>query len=174
MAKSAPAIDRLYAALPAAFVKTRNALAQELTEAGRRREAAEVKRLRKPTVPVWALNRVAREAPASMRTFVNAVQELSKAQRRGKDVPAAMHAERDARQQVLARGGTLIADAALRTTPDVARRMSTTLVGAATDPHMRDRLLRGQLEEEIQASGFEQFQPLRVVRGSDKTSRRSR
>ena len=174
MARSAPVVDRLYAALPADFVKTRNALVRELTEAGRRREAAEVKRLRKPTVPVWALNRVAREAPASMRSFVNAVEELSKAQRRGKDVPAAMQAERDARQEVLSRVGTLIANAALRTTPDVVRRMSTTLLGAATDPHVRDRLLHGQLEEEIQPSGFELFQPLRVVRGGARTPRRKR
>jgi hypothetical protein len=124
-------------------------------------------------VPVWALNRVAREASASMRAFVNAVQALSTAQRRGKDVPAAMQAERDARQQVLTRAGTLIAHAALRTTPDVVRRMSTTLLGAATDPHMRDRLLRGQLEEEVQATGFELFQPLRVVRGGSTAPRRS-
>ena len=148
-------------------------MARELSKGGHQREAAEVKRLRKPTIPVWALNRVAIEAPASIRTFVNAVQALGKAQQRGKDVAAAMQTERDARQDVLARAGKVIADAALKTTPDVVRRLSTTLLAAATDAGARERLQRGHLKEEIQPSGFELFQPLRVVRGG-ATARRPR
>jgi hypothetical protein len=157
MSKNAPALDKVYTALPADFVRTRNAVAKELADAGGARQAADVKRLRRPTVPVWALNQVARKEPRTLSAFVKAVQDLSKAQRSGTGVPAAIQAERDARQHVLARAEELIAGSALRATPDVARRISNTLLAAATDAGARDRLVRGELDEERTPSGFELF-----------------
>ena len=42
------------------FVKARDALAAELRQTGHAAEAADVKKLRKPTPVVWAVNRVLR------------------------------------------------------------------------------------------------------------------
>jgi len=162
-AKSSAGLDRLYAALPADFVRTRQAIARELTESGDARRAAEIKRLRRPTVPVWALNQVARRDAATLTAFVDAVQALRKAQRGGAGVPAAMKAERDARQRVVDRAEAAIAEASLRATPDVARRMSNTLLAAATDDESRGRLVAGTLDEELTPAGFELFEGARPV-----------
>ena len=67
------ALQRLYAVPPEEFVAVRNALAKELVQAGNRKTAEEVKSLRKPTVVVWALNRVARDH----RDGVEALEWLS-------------------------------------------------------------------------------------------------
>jgi hypothetical protein len=158
MARSVPPLDKLYTAAPADFVRTRNAVAKKLAEAGDPRRAAEVKRLRRPTVPVWALNQAARQDPSTMASFAHAVQALNKAQRAGRDVPAAMEAERKARQRVVERADAAISGAALRATPDVGRRMSNTLLAAATDAHLRDRLVRGELDEELSPAGFDLFE----------------
>src|SRR5437899_2866053 len=54
-------VDTLYAVPLAEFTRRRNELAARLGQAGRREEAAAVRRLRRPSVPVWAINALAVE-----------------------------------------------------------------------------------------------------------------
>src|SRR5262249_38111386 len=53
----------LFALDPNDFVTARDQRARELRKEGEKDEAAAVKALRRPTVPVWALNQVARQRP---------------------------------------------------------------------------------------------------------------
>jgi hypothetical protein len=57
-----PASSRhdLFAVAPDEFVAARDELVRELRAAGDKDEAAAIKKLRRPAVPVWALNQVAR------------------------------------------------------------------------------------------------------------------
>ena len=87
VAKPALPLDKLYTAVPAEFVRTRNAVVKELAESGHARQAAGVKRLRRPTVAVWAVNQVARQDSRAMGSFVQAAQALNEAQRAGRNVP---------------------------------------------------------------------------------------
>lgn len=168
-------LDRVYTAIPADFIRTREAVAKELADSGRAKEAAAIRRLRKPTVPVWALNQLARQEPKTVVAFVKAVQDLSKAQRTGAGVPEAIQAERQARQRVIEQAEGLASATGVQTTADTTRRIAHTLLGAATDGDARDRLARGELQAEMQPSGFELFSgaTLRAVkRGKPDTSRR--
>jgi hypothetical protein len=171
MARKADLYDKLYTAAPAEFVRTRNAVAAALREAGHASDAAAVRRLRRPTTPVWALNQVARREPNTVEAFIKAVRELSQAQRSGRGVSEAMKAERDSRQRVIDRARAIVSDARLGPSPDLTRRISNTLLGAATDAAVRDRLKHGELDHELQASGFDVFTPARPASTSRETDR---
>jgi hypothetical protein len=165
--------DQLYITPPSGFIAARDALVRRLRSAGQETEAAAVQRLRKPTMAIWALNHAARAAPAHVRAFVDALERVKRAQLRQPDDLAAASA---AMRMSLAR---IVADAreTVQTTdtawgPDLLRRVSDTVRGAATEPAQRDRLLKGQLGEELTAPGFDVFggatptgarRPLRAV-----------
>ncbi len=72
----------LYSAPPEQFVAERNALAKRLADDGDSAGAARVKKLKKPSVPAWAVNRAAREAPGgSARRCSSPATSLPGAQR---------------------------------------------------------------------------------------------
>src|SRR5437762_12833131 len=79
MTHSPDPIDQLLAVPPAEFVRARNRLASELKKSDGAR-AAEVKALPKPSPSVWALDRVAREAPERITAFLEASDALEHAQ----------------------------------------------------------------------------------------------
>jgi len=70
----------LFAVPPEEFVATRDRLARELRAAGDKEEAAAVKRLRRPTIPVWALNQVGSIDPRAIRELVAASEDARTAQ----------------------------------------------------------------------------------------------
>jgi hypothetical protein len=51
-----------------------------LQQAGRGAEAAGVKRLSKPTVPIWIIDQLARRNPGAVARLINAVARLKRAQ----------------------------------------------------------------------------------------------
>jgi hypothetical protein len=63
-------IARLYALPLTEFTPARNALVTRLRKSGRQDQAEVVKALKKPTLPVWAINQVARQEPAAVRAFM--------------------------------------------------------------------------------------------------------
>src|SRR5207249_4123605 len=69
-----------YAALPTDFTGARNDLARRLKQAGQVEAAAGVKQLRKPTVPLWAVNQLARRHPDDVRALLDAGERLRVAQ----------------------------------------------------------------------------------------------
>lgn len=62
----------LYALDPNDFVAARDALARELRSKGEKDDAAQVKALRRPPVPVWALNQVSRRQPDAVDALLAA------------------------------------------------------------------------------------------------------
>ena len=72
-------IDDLLAVPPREFTAARNALVAELRRAGKSAEAATAKKLRKPTLPVWVVNQVARRHGADVKAFVAAADDLKRA-----------------------------------------------------------------------------------------------
>lgn len=69
-------VDELYATAPSGFVAARDDLARRLRVAGRREDAAAVKRLRRPTVAAWALNQLRRRRGDDVRRLVQHGHEL--------------------------------------------------------------------------------------------------
>jgi hypothetical protein len=148
----------LYAVPPAEFVRARNALAVRLRKAGRAEEAGEVQRLRRPSPALWAVNRLAGEAPDALIDLVRAVERLQRAQLgAGSGLAEATGRQRAALDGLVTRARALLTAAGLAATPAVLDRVSATLLGAAVDPRGRADLQRGWLAEERAAPGFEAF-----------------
>ena len=91
-------LDSLYALRPEEFVAARNDLAKRLTEAGERERAAEIKALRKPSLAVWLVNRLARERELDVQRLAKAGEALMQGQAGGPEA-------REEEQRALARLG---------------------------------------------------------------------
>jgi hypothetical protein len=102
----------LFAVDPAEFVAARDELARQLKSDGQREEAAAVKALRRPQVPIWALNRVARDAGDAMDALMAAAADAGDAQ----DALLAGDGDRDELREALARRRRLLHDVVHRAT----------------------------------------------------------
>jgi hypothetical protein len=149
-------LDDLYALLPADFTRARNDLAQRLKQAGQVEAAAGVKQLRKPTVPLWAVNQLARRHPDEVRALLDAGSRLRAAQQaalRGEsqELRTATAEERNLLRSLTQRGEELLQEAGHSADP---KRIAGTLRAAAVDPAGRGLLEQGRLSEELEATGF--------------------
>lgn len=84
------AVARVYGGPPEGFVGRRTELAKELRAAGRREEAAVVKRLRKPSRMAWALDVAVEEAADAIEGLAAAVDGVRAAQSGGRDLRGAI------------------------------------------------------------------------------------
>jgi hypothetical protein len=138
----------LYAQPPDGFIAARDALVKELKGAGRDDDAAAVKKLRRPSVVAWAVNRAAREAPDQVVALREAGQALRRAQRKA-----------------LSGGG----GDGLRAATDERRAVVQQLVAAAVaaiDDELGERLSVGTLDKEAQpAAGFGAIEGFEVLVG---------
>jgi hypothetical protein len=73
-------IDRLYELPLGEFTATRDEAVKQLRADGRRDLADQVKQLRKPTVPVWIVNRLAHERALDVQRLLKAGEALTKSQ----------------------------------------------------------------------------------------------
>jgi chromosome segregation ATPase len=141
-------LDELFASEPKEFTPSRDALVRDLKAADRADEAADVKALRKPTVAVAAVNRVAREQPDQVSELVDLGADLSALQ-------SDARADRDELRDLTRQRRTLLqqlTERAAGTTerPDGARSsIAATLDAASLDPDLRDDLQRGRLTQEL-------------------------
>ena len=144
----------LYAVPLGEFTRRRDELAAQLRAAGRRDEAAAVRRLKKPSVPVWTINTLAHEHVDAVRAFVEATDRLKRAQLDRAALAGATQAERRALQVLMRAVDTILGRAGVRPAAATLQRISSTLLGAADGDACR-QLLRGRLTQERQAPGFE-------------------
>ncbi|HEY3066113.1 MAG TPA: hypothetical protein VGL09_10000 [Methylomirabilota bacterium] len=149
-------IDDLHGVPPAEFTRARDALAAAFRKAGDNARAARVRKLRKPSVAVWAVNRLARDAPEAVARFVEAVERLRRAQlAHAGELPEATATQRRALHDLQRRVAAVLAAGGVRTSPALDRRVSGTLLGAATDRRIRADLQRGRLTEELPPPGLD-------------------
>jgi hypothetical protein len=168
------AVDReiagLYGLPLPEFTRARDQLAARLRKAGQADEAEAVKTLKKPTPPVWAINQVARQEPAPIREFLEAVARLRSTQerRRSDELDEATRREREAFARVVELVRQRLTETGSRDAPDTMARVTATLRGAAADTSHHDDLRRGTLKEELRAPGFEVFTGEFVPRESEQ------
>jgi hypothetical protein len=155
MPVDAEQLDSLYAAPLNEWVAARDSMAKELRDEGRRDEAEEVKKLRKPPAPVWAANQLARRRPRSIRRLIEAAEQLRTAQAsRREDYATARAEERDALEAAVAEGRSILAEAGADSEA-MSSRLERTLRSAAANEETAKVLEAGRLDEELEASGFE-------------------
>src|SRR3954471_8121993 len=75
-------LDELYREHPDGFVAGRNELAKEVRAAGDRAEADRIKKLRRPSVAAWLINRTAHSSSEPLEEFADATRRLEEAEGR--------------------------------------------------------------------------------------------
>jgi hypothetical protein len=148
---------QLATAPPSEFTRERNALVSRLTKLGQKEAAARVKAVPKPTVSVWAVNRLAREAPKNVNRLITAAEQMRAAQLGRGDLRAASASYQAALAHLSERAGAILREPGLGATHQVLLRVETTLAAAAADPDLQTALRQGRLERELAARGFEVF-----------------
>jgi hypothetical protein len=167
-------IDELYGLPLDRFTTERDALVKELRAAGDTEGAAKVKALRKPVVPAWALNLLAREKTAGVRELVELGDRLRAAQRRamsGGDVEPFRAATEERRALVsrLARDAERILERAGSATAAHADAVVATLEAAAADGEAAELLISGRLTRPLRPPTTFGGEPgLRVLEGGKR------
>ncbi|HYZ11502.1 MAG TPA: hypothetical protein VE962_06365 [Actinomycetota bacterium] len=165
-------IDRLFEAPPDQFVAERDRLSAALRERGESDLASEVKKLRKPTLPAWALNQLVRRQRREVDELLQAGQELREVQRRAD--PQALRQAGHWRRELMARlieAASGIAAEQGAVTDGVRRAMEATLEAASADPRAGEELQSGRLTRPLEgARGFEALGGLAVVPGGRSKS----
>jgi hypothetical protein len=146
-------LDEVFGAPLDEFVVVRNDVAKRLTADGKREEAAAVRALRKPTLPVWTVNQLARERKADVRALIAATERLAKVQAGGRGDFAEATGKLQAALEGLSDAAGPVVERAGRASEETVRRVTQALRSAAiADP---DRLRSGTLTDEPQSAGFE-------------------
>jgi hypothetical protein len=146
--------DALRAVPPAEFVRARTALAAELERKGKAADARRIRRLRRPSPVVWALNTAA-SRPRAIAELGDAVDRLRRAQLGQGDLRPAVERYRAALEPVLRAATERLRGAGIRVSPALERRLQSTVLAAIADRGLRADLVAGRLEAEHAAPGFE-------------------
>jgi hypothetical protein len=162
-------VDRLYGLPLEEFTRARDELARRIRQEGDGALAAEIKQLRKPTLPAWVVNQLARQRELDMQRLLKAGEQLAGAQAeaiRAQSGDAFLDARRDQQRALegLAAGARdILADAGRGTAP-LDRVLATLRAGSLTDDG-RALLKAGRLTEELEPPGFEALAGLEIPQG---------
>lgn len=162
------AARELFALPPEEFVAARDRLATELKDAGKTDEAAEVKKLRRPSIVAWAVNAASRERPEEVAALRESGQALRRAQRKalsgggGEDLRRATD-DRRALIQSLADVGVAAIGARGGAHRDA---IAATFDAASVDDELGERLQFGTLERDAKpTAGFGAIEGFEVLQG---------
>jgi hypothetical protein len=172
-------IDDLFKLPLAEFTAARNALAASLKEAGRADDAAAVKALTKPPLSAWAVNQLywrhrkpfdhlmAVGGRLRKAQTLQLTQTATKAAGKGQGEPRGQRELRDlidARSDALAdlatHAAALLRESGHPATPDVTRRITTTLEALATSGDQPGAPAAGRLTADVDPPGFEALSAL--------------
>jgi hypothetical protein len=149
----------LYSLLPGEFVGARNELAKELSKSGNKAHADRVRKLVKPTVPAWAVNRAAAADPDAAGELLRSGERLAKAQRgargtgAGEALREAMSAQHDAIESLMSAVATALEDGG-HASPTNLDRARDTLRALATDEDLRRQFEQGRIARDREPVGF--------------------
>jgi hypothetical protein len=148
---------------PGEFVRARNALVKELRAAGKTAQARALAARRRPSPSVWAINQLARRAPAPLAALAAAGKALAAAQRAilGGEPPARM---RDAERELRAAIAAALEQLDGLSAPARRRAADTLRAAALADDATRAALRAGVLEADLDpATGFEALGGVRLA-----------
>lgn len=146
-------IERLYGLPLEEFTSARNALAAELAKAGRKDEAAAVKKLKKPSLTAWAVNRLVRAERPRVERLLALVEELKEA-RSASEINALAGERRELVTELTRRAGTLLEESGHASSANALQRISQTLSAGGEDDE-RQALLTGMLSHDLAPTGFD-------------------
>ncbi|MDQ1425681.1 MAG: hypothetical protein QOD72_3179, partial [Acidimicrobiaceae bacterium] len=137
---------------PAEFVAARDRVARELKAAGRTDESKAVRGLRRPTVPVWALNQVAQQATDDLDQLfeasdaARAAQDQALAGGGGEELRDALARRRAAMRTVVHRARDIV-EGSGRSGKAQEREIELTLTAVVDSPERSGAVRRGELTD---------------------------
>jgi hypothetical protein len=170
----------LYALPLDQFTRARDALAKELASKGRAKDAQAIRKLKRPVVGAWVVNRLAQQQPKHLGEFLDAARALEKAHRRAmsglasEPLKEANRTFQQALDALMKDVTALLAATGRPATGDLIRQVEETLRTAALGTEdERTILTQGTLTQPLRSSGFGSFSPLLLVGPSPaRTSRK--
>jgi hypothetical protein len=148
-------VSDLYALPPEQFIAARDEAVKQAKAAGDRRLAAEIAKLRRPTVAAWVVNRLAQERPEMIEELLDLGEALRSAQRnlRGDELRE-LSLQRRALVSALAREAVVLARREHRRDNLPVAEVEATLTAALADPEVAEMVRTGQLTRTVEYTGF--------------------
>jgi hypothetical protein len=150
------ALDALFGLPREEFVAARNSLARRLKDAGNRAAADRVKALRKPSLPAWSINQVARSRPEDVAALLEATERARAAALNGDGagLRSATHARTALIAALTRAAGEALKAAGVTNTRSHLDPVRDALLAAASAEEA-DLLRSGRLTETLTGAGFE-------------------
>lgn len=155
-------VDALFKVPLTEFISARKTLAARLKKDGHADKANRVKALVKPSISAWTVNQLYWQHRDAFDRLLSTGQNFRQAQSSllaGKS--ADLRGPLDARQKALSELSNLatglLGDAGHNPTPDMVRRITTTLEAMSAYASLPDDLAPGRLTQDIDPPGFESF-----------------
>jgi hypothetical protein len=166
--------DDLFKLPLAEFTAARNALAASLKAAGHAEDGAAVKALAKPSLSAWVVNQLYWRHRKPFDLLMAAGERLRKAQvsqlaGKGGEMRAPIDARRVALADLTRCATTLLRESGHPATPDLTRRITTTLEALATYGSHPGSPPAGRLTADLDPPGFEVLSAL-VPAGTGKSA----
>lgn len=158
MVQTGQQLERLYGLPLEEFTSERDRLAAELREQGDRGAAAHVRKLRRPTVPAWTINQLARSHRSDVQELLSVGEDVRAALSGGRKegVREITVRRRRAVDRLLDRAEDVLAAAGHATSRATLDKVGDTLLAATVDEEAAEAVRGGRLEREIAPpSGFE-------------------
>lgn len=152
----ATAMQSLYAAAPDEFMAARSALVAAAKAAGEAEAAAEIGKLRKPSLAAWAVNLTARTAPDVVSALTDLGVQMRAAQSRmDTGSLTAMRGDRDAAVDSFVRAASEAVGGSGRSLSAAAQQdVRATAIAALADERASAAVTSGQLTRALSYSGF--------------------
>jgi len=171
-------VDALFRLPLTEFITARKTLAARLKKEHRNDQADRVKALVKPSISAWAVNQLYWKHRAAFDRLMATGQSFRRAQSSrfaGKvaDMREALDARREALSELSTLATTVLRDADHNPTPDMVRRVTTTLEAVSAYASLPDGLAPGRLTHDVDPPGFDSlasFVP--VVSGATMPARK--
>ncbi|HTM03979.1 MAG TPA: hypothetical protein VL173_10780 [Vicinamibacterales bacterium] len=167
-------IDTLFQLPLGDFTAARNALATRLKKSGRAADADIVKALPKPPVSAWTLNQLFwRHRPAFNKLLEAGLRfrtaQAAQLSGRSSDIRAPLEARREALGELSKLAAGLLRETAHSPTPDMMRRITTTLEALSTYGGLENAPQPGRLTADVDPPGFETLAALvpRIGKGGE-------
>jgi hypothetical protein len=150
-------VARLYSLPLDRFIAERDAVAKRLRSGGERAKADELRKLKKPNLPAWAINQGVRADRSAAQRLIAAGERLNAAQEAalsGAGPTELREAIADQQDAVEAMLGAIESSLESEPAPGVLDRVRETLRATAADDELRAQFAAGTLTREREAVGF--------------------
>ena len=174
-----PDIDALFQLPLTEFTASRNTLASRLKKEGRSEDVDRVKGLAKPSASAWTVNQLFWRHPKEVDALLAIGERFRKAQAaqlagKSSDMRGLLNERREALSGLMKHASAILRESGHNPSPDITRRITTTLEALATYGDTPGAPRAGRLTDDLDPPGFEALAALVPRDGGKKPSEPTR